>query len=375
MTVIVVLLGVALIFFILTDVFETIVLPRRVSGLFQLTRMLYAISFRPLRAWTRHFKRSQRRETVLSLFGPLALLMLLGVWTIGLVLAYAVLQWAFGSRLASTGGAGAGFGADLYMSGTTFFTLGLGDVTPTTTAARVITVIESGTGLTMLALVIGYLPILYQAFSRREVNISLLDARAGSPPTAAELLRRTCREKPGLLVDFLRDWERLSAELLESHISYPSLAYFRSQHEHQSWLAALTMVLDACALAQVGIDGVPDYQARLTFAMARHAAVDLSQTLRAPPGLVTTDRLPPDELARLRSLLASSGVPLRAGVEADRQLADFRAMYEPYVQALGRRLAIELPPWVPTSVATDDWQTSVWEHSGAARAIGESTAR
>ena len=140
------------------------------------------------------------------------------------------------------------------MSGTNFFTLGLGDVTPTTTSARVLTTVEAGMGFGFLALVIGYLPVLSQAFSRRESAIALLDARAGSPPTAAELLRRRGgrRPSPGRL---LNDWERWSAEVLESHISFPVLAFYRSQHDNQSWVAALTTVLDTCALVITGVDG------------------------------------------------------------------------------------------------------------------------
>ncbi len=143
-----------------------------------------------------------------------------------------------------------GFFTDLYMSGTTFFTLGLGDVVPRSDLARFLTVVEAGIGFAFLAVVIGYLPILYQAFSRREVEVSLLDARAGSPSSAVELLRRHAGvEGADDLCQLLRGWEHWSAELLESHLSYPSLGYFRSQHEHQSWVAALTTILDACARA------------------------------------------------------------------------------------------------------------------------------
>src|SRR5204863_6718456 len=132
----------------------------------------------------------------------------------------------------------------LYFSGSTFFTLGLGDVVAGTWTGRILTVLEAGMGLGFLAIVVGYLPVLYQAFSRRELNISLLDARAGSPSTAAELLRRHFDGNASVeLGAFLRDWERWAAELLESHLSYPVLAYYRSQHSNQSWLAAMTTIL------------------------------------------------------------------------------------------------------------------------------------
>ncbi len=125
----------------------------------------------------------------------------------------------------------------LYLSGTTFVTLGLGDIVPQSPVERFLVVIECGIGLGFLALILSYLPVIYQAFSRREVNIVLLDARAGSPPTAAELLRRHSGPR-GLdaLQQLLHDWERSAADILESHISYPAVCYFRSQHANESWL-------------------------------------------------------------------------------------------------------------------------------------------
>ena len=130
----------------------------------------------------------------------------------------------------------------------------------------------------------GYFPVLYGAFSRREVWISLLDARAGSPPTAAELMRRHSYEGAEQALSLLLvEWERWSAELLESHISYPLLCYFRSQHNNQSWISALTAVLDTSALLIAGVQGHEARQAQLTFAMARHALVDLAQIFPLAP--------------------------------------------------------------------------------------------
>src|SRR6202011_6214444 len=148
-------------------------------------------------------------------------LMLFAIWAFALVLAFAMLHWAAGSSLNVPGGQ-ATFRTDLYLSGTTFFTLGLGDVTPNSTIARVITVAEGGMGFGYLAIVISYLPTMYGAFSQRELNISLLDARAGSPPTAGELLRRHSEFSDNeVLTPYLRDWEIWAAQLMESHLSYP----------------------------------------------------------------------------------------------------------------------------------------------------------
>lgn len=351
-------LALLLILTVLWDAFETIILPRRVRRRMRLTLIVYSFTWAPVSRLARHMRPNGRRESLLSFYGPLALLFLLFIWGMGLVLGFGMLQWALGSALTSPRGR-VGFGSDLYMSGTTFFTLGLGDIVPQSAAARIVTVIESGTGFAFLALVIGYLPILYQAFSRREVSVSLLDARAGSPPSAVEMLRRLGEDaQMDDLNQFLRDWERWSAELLESLLSYPSLAYFRSQHENQSWLAALTTILDVCALVLTGVDSITKQQARLTFAMARHASVDLSQVLGMKHARFKADRLSDADRARARELLAAAGVPLRDGSEADAKLAKLRTLYEPYVQELSARLLLNLPPWLPPGSTLDDWQTS-----------------
>jgi hypothetical protein len=211
-----------------------------------------------------------------------------------------------------------------------------------------------------LAAVISYLPILYQAFSHREVSISLLDARAGSPPSAGELLRRHGQDTKEL-GQLLYDWELWSAELLESHLSYPVLGFFRSQHTNQSWLAALTAILDTCALVTAGVGGGPTRQAQLTFAMARHAVVDLAQIFITSPRALAPDRLPSANLIRLREALAGAGVILQEGIGTDQKLVELRRMYEPYVHALSEYLRMPLPPWFRITMALDSWQTSAWE--------------
>ena len=360
------LTGLALIVVVLWDVFETIVLPRRVTRRFRLTRAFYRLVWYPWSTIAHSFRRSKKRETFLSVFGPLSLLGLLVFWAVTLVFGFALLHYAFGSHIGLVTGH-AGFFSDLYYSGTTFFTLGLGDIAPTGPAARAITVIEASVGFGLLALVIGYFPVLYQAFSRREVNISMLDARAGTPPTAAELLRRH-QEGQSLesLDQFLRDWEMWAADLMESHLSYPVLCFFRSQHDNQSWLAALNTVLDTCSLVMVGIDGIPKWQAQLTFKMARHAVVDISQIFNTSPLKHDGARLPKKDLETLRSVLSDTGVALRNEAGDENTLEELRAMYEPYTHVLSRYLMMPLPGWLPTVRASDNWQTSAWENAPSA---------
>ena len=353
--------GVLLIAIGLWDVFETIVLPRRVTRRVRLTRLFYRFTWAPWSAVAHTIqKKHKRREIFLSVFGPLSLLALLMVWAVTVVFGFAMIHWALGSRIGQM--TDRSFYTDLYYSGTTFFTLGLGDVTPIGAGARAITVLEASLGFGMLALVIGYLPVLYQAFSRREVNISMLDARAGTPPTASELLRRHQEAQSMASLDqWLRDWEMWAADLMESHLSYPVLCFFRSQHDNQSWLAALSTVLDVCSLVMVGIDGLSKWQAQLTFKMARHALVDISQVFNTSPLRHDGLRLSDEELARLRSQLSSQGVVLSDEAGDAQTLHDLRAMYEPYTQVLSQYLMMPLPGWMPKAKASDNWQTSAWE--------------
>jgi hypothetical protein len=351
-------LGIATILVVFWDAFETLILPRRVSRRLRLARMFFRATWGIWGRMSSRFRDPQRRENYLSFYGPLFLLFLVAVWAAGMILGFALLQ--MGGGRARPPGSGS-FATLLYLSASTFFTLGLGDVTPANSFARTVTVVEAGAGFGFLALVIGYLPVLYQSFSRREVRISMLDQRAGSPPSAGELLGRrgTSYNETGAI--FLRDWELWSAELLESHLSYPVLGYFRSQHDNQSWLAALTVILDGCSLVMTGIEGIPDGQATLTFAMARHAAVDLASTIGTPPVPPSPDRLPPEGLEQLRRVLAARGLTLATGEEADSVLRELRSSYEPYVNALSRHLRMPLPSWLPPDDVADNWEITAWD--------------
>jgi hypothetical protein len=344
--------GLALIAVALLDAFETIVLPRRVTRRFRLARFITQYSWVPWRAVAQRLTNSSR-ETFLSFYGPLSLIVLIMVWAALMVLGFGLVMWGVGSFITPSGNH-AGFGGDIYVSGTTFFTLGLGDVRPDSSISRVIAVIEGGSGFGFLALVITYLPVLYQAFSRREVNVSLLDARAGSPPSAGEFFRRLSDHGHlDRMPEFLRQWELWAAELLEIHLSYPVLTLYRSQHERQSWLASLTFILDVSSLALAGAVPAEQRQARLTFAMARHAAVDLSQMVARPASI--EDRLPEADFP----LLLAAADPLLQNVN-ESELRMLRSKYEPNVVALSRMLLMPLPSWLP-SEGKDAWQSSLWE--------------
>jgi len=356
------ILSVFLILLVLVDAFEAMILPRRVGRKFRLTMLLYRTMWPSWRAIARRIPEPKRRHTFLSVFGPFSLLNLFALWAFVLILGFALLNWSLGTKM-STGA------VDLftytYLSGVTFFTLGFGDITPVNTLGRVVIVSEAGIGFGFLAVVVGYMPVLYQAFSKREISISLLDARAGSPPTAGEILLRFAKAGGlGQLDGFLTEWERWSAELLESMISFPVLAYYRSQHDNQSWLGALAAILDTCAVAMASNNGLNTYQAQVTFAMARHAVVDICLILGAPPIEGSGDRQNDGTCSRFLDMLSKSGV----SVDQDtgmKKLKKLRALYEPFLMSLAERLVVTLPPIVHPIEMSDNWRSSAWTRKAA----------
>jgi hypothetical protein len=352
--------SVIVIFVVLHDAFETMLLPRRITRQFRFARFHVRSSWTLWSVLARLTKVGKRRNLMLSQFGPLAFLLLLTLWAVGLIYGFALLYWSLDTPLGVPEEARA-FSVYLYMSGVIFFTLGFGDVTPVEPLGRFLAVLEAGTGFAFLAVVISYLPVLYQAFSHREVTISLLDARAGSPPTAGQLLIRFSRHRSfDALNRFFEEWERWAAEVLESQVSFPLLSFYRSQHDNQSWLAAITVILDTTAFVIASVKDNDAYQAQLTFAMARHTVVDLAQVYNVPPREAAQDRMPREELRALRHELQSAGVTLREGDAVDRKLDELRQMYEPFVNGLSQYFLLALPRLVPESTPVDNWQTSAW---------------
>ena len=181
--------GIVVLLSVLLDAFETVVLPRRVRRQFRITSWFYRNTWVPWARLVSRIKSQTRREAFFGYFGPLSMIGLLILWACGLIFAFALLQYGGGEHLFS-GSQKLNFRLLLYHSGETFFTLGYGDITPVSGSSRFLSVAEAGMGFAFLGVVIGYLPTIYSAFSRREIEISLLDARAGSPPSATELLTR-----------------------------------------------------------------------------------------------------------------------------------------------------------------------------------------
>jgi len=349
------LAGILLVLFALHDSFEALVLPRRVTRQWRVSRLYYRAGWSLWRRASQLIPAGRYRENALSVFGPLSLLGLFACWAAMLIFGFALVHWG---RRTLGDGPGVDFWLSLYMSGETFFTLGYGDVTPSTYAGKLLAVVEAGTGFGFMAIVIGYLPVLYQAFSRRELSIALLDARAGSPPTAGELLRRSGAPEECAEVDrFLVEWEAWAAELLESQLSFPALSFYRSQHGNQSWLAALAVVLDTSSVLLAAGGRPAQRRAQLSFAMARHACVDLCLVFWLPPVEPAGERLTAEELrALLRGTFGGEG----ASDEHLRHLRSLQKLYEPFLQALAEYFQLQLPRFVPERATADNWQRSAW---------------
>jgi voltage-gated potassium channel Kch len=346
------------------EAFEAIVLPRTVSRKIRFTVLFYFFLWRASRLAARLLtKRPAIRESFLSVVAPLGLLLLIVCWTLGIILGFALIHYGLGTPLSN---GETGFGTDLYMSAATFFTLGYGDVVAREGAGRFVSMVEAGMGFGGLALVIGYMPVLYQSFSARERVSLLLDARAGSPPVAAALLAFYGDDARGLEGIF-HEFERWAGSLLESYLSFPILSSYRSQHELLSWLASATCVCDASAFVMTCYKGDSvelrslHRQASLTYAMLRHLAVDLSYILDVGPVVPPEPRLDASTWKGIVGGLAETGAPVLVENGACERLTSLRAAYEPYVYGLSRGLSLSLPGWAAATAGPASWETTAWD--------------
>src|SRR5262245_6536860 len=317
-------------------------MPRRPQRRLRLTRLFNRTTWSLWSRLARRIRSNPRRDRFLALYGPLSVFVLLTLWISALAVGFALLHWSQRERLAHPGGP-PHFADDLYMSATALFAVGLGDLVPVGRIGRLLVVAETGSSVLLLSMLFSYIPTVYQSYVRRELRVTLLEAWAGAPPSATVILRRVAASGDLSHLDaFFADWERWCADLLETHLAYPAIGYFRSQHPLQSWVSALTARLDVAALVKVGIEGLPEWRAHLAFAVARRAAIDLAGILGEPSPRLD-DRLPPRELATLRCELARAGLRLNQSAEADMELNALRSSYEPHVAALATRLMMPLP--------------------------------
>jgi hypothetical protein len=324
------------------------VLPRTaVPGMKRLSGRFYTGSWQFWSIIARRIRTDDRRLTFLAIFGPLSVMLLLVIWAGLAVVAFALIYHGSGSRFLEAGSP-VGFGTLLYMSGSTFLTLGLGDVTSADSLGRMFMVFEAATGFVFLGLIITYMPLLDQAYASREVGGLLLQSRAGKPPNAVRLLRRYAgSDQSEILWGNLRESEHWMATTLQSHLSHPVLCFYRPQHYGQSWLVSLTTVLDTCSLLIVGGEGLVREQARLTYRMGLLLLVDLASALELTVPTRVDSRLTEADLPALRAALSSEGIALRLGPPEGTELVRINHRYDVYLHAMARWLMITLPPWIP----------------------------
>jgi hypothetical protein len=348
----------AVIALMLAEFFITFLLPRRVKRDPRIARGVLRTLWLPWRAIASRLSTGSG-DTMLGVFGPLGLLTILVVLSAGMILGFAGLQWADSSHLGAL--RGADVGDSLYFSASAFFS-GSTSSNPINGLGKLLQVIEAAAGLSFLGIAIGYLPALFQAFSRRETAVTRLDPRAGSPPTAAALLERSSQRGGWAELNaYMHEWENWTADLMETHLSYPILGYFRSQHLRQNWLAALTVVVDACAYAIAYGPKREIDNAELTFRIGRHALADLAlifstRELERQPEVDAGRRLSPEGLRELRSGLENSGLHSEGTAESEHRLERLRASYEGYAIAISRQLQLALPDWLPPDDVKEYWR-------------------
>jgi ABC-type multidrug transport system fused ATPase/permease subunit len=292
------LAGLFLILYVSWDVFNTVVLPRPTPSVYRISRNVTRTGWRAWRWHARRTASADKRERWLAIFAPLIVLVLLAAWVLVLILGFGLLNLAFAPDFNPPI---TSLGTAAYLAATSLFTIGFGDFVPTGPLTRMIGVVSAGIGLGTVALVITYLFSLYGSFQRREVLVTTLDARAGAPPSGLALLE-TCRRSDLLdeLPELFAEWEHWAAEVLDSHVAYPILGYFRSTHDNESWLASIGAMLDAAVLIMTTVQDQPRGRAEMLVAIGVHLVEDVSGFFGfANDGRVGIER-PEYDLARAR---------------------------------------------------------------------------
>jgi len=320
------------------DVFETVVVPRPTPGVFRIGRYLVRGSWRFVRRIGS--RPDARRERLLGLFAPAATILLLIAWMVGLVLGYGLILYAIRDQLRPVP---ADLGTALYFGATSVLTLGFGDVVPVAGPARLVVAAAALSGLGLIALVVTFLFSLFGSYQRREVAVVILGAKAGAPPSAVVLLESLARL--GLadrLPQFFGEWERWIAEVLDSHVAYPLLGFFRSSHDDISWIGALGTVLDAASLVLTTIEDVPRGQAELVKKMGAHMVEDITNLGFHAPGADGVDRESFDAVYRR---LAAAGYRLVPSDAAWPRFSHARSTYAQRLEAMAAYWAVPSAAW------------------------------
>ncbi|MBV9103579.1 MAG: two pore domain potassium channel family protein [Candidatus Eremiobacteraeota bacterium] len=333
--------GAFIVLAVLVDVFLSVIVPRAVGRRYRLSAHIVPPLWRVWRALAINVRDEDRRENVLATFAPLVLVALLAMWVAGLVIGYGIILYAVREQLRPV----PDLGASLYFAGSSLLTIGYGDIVPIASFPRIVSLAAAASGLGVLAVTTAFLFQLFSAFQQREVFVVSLSTQAGQPPSGVTLLENHARL--GIVDDLgnvFTEGQRWSAQVMESHMAYPMLSYFRSSHDHESWVATLGALLDAATLMVSAVDGGPIGKAKLMNGMGRHATHDLGQYFSLPTGSSVGVERHEFEVARAR--LAEAGYRLTSADEAWERFASLRATYATPLDAMARWWRIPPAEWV-----------------------------
>jgi hypothetical protein len=333
--------GVTIVGLNLFDVFQAVILPRATSIRFRVSGHLVRLLW-PL--WSRVAMRiddSEIREDVLGTFAPLSLVGFLVVWAVGCIIGYGLILYGLRTEVRPV----ANLGEAIYLAGTSFLTIGYGDIVPTSGMSRAIGLAAGASGFGIVAVVTSFLFALFAAFGAREHFVVALGARAGSPPSGVTLIEKYARY--GIMSDLdglFEEGMHWAAMTLESHIAYPILAYFRSSHDYESWVAAVGAMLDASTLKIALLDEGPIGHAKFFNTLGSHLVHDVASyfnlSLEGDPGVER------HEFDLARSRLRDAGLSVRGADEAWHEFAEMRGRYAPGLNAMARHWRIPPAQWI-----------------------------
>ncbi len=336
--------GLAVIALVLNDVFQSVVVPRAVGRRWRISFFVWRSSWHvwPALAWRLYAGKDDRREDFLAVFAPFMLVFLLLVWAAGVIFGYGLVFWGLRGGLAPSIHS---LGEALYFSGTSTLTIGFGDLVGRSAGTRFFSILAAVSGFSTFSIVTAYLFSLFASFQTRESFVVTLGARAGTPPNGVNLLciagYSETRDDFSRLMTDAQHWV---AQLMESHLAYPVLAFFRSSHDYESWVGTLGTLLDAATLLMTTVEGSHG-QSRLFFNLGRHATGDLARYFRLDadahdPGIERP------EFDRACDRLESAGYALRNRDEAWKQFVDLRSTYAGHLNAIAA--FFEIPPlqWI-----------------------------
>jgi hypothetical protein len=333
-------LGLLLLTVAFWDLFETVVVPRPTPGWFRLGRYVVRGSWRALRA-IRDVDPRRSYDRVLGLFAPAATIMLLATWLLALIVGYGLVMFALRDELRPIP---QDLGTTIYFAATSLLTIGFGDIVAVGAPARILSITAAVAGLGAVALVVTFLFSLYGSYQRREAQVVSLQAAAGGPPSAVTLLETYAQlDLVPRLPELFRDWQRWAVEVLDSHVAYPVLGFFRSSHDNLSWIGALGAVLDAASLVLTTIEGVPRGEAKLFKRAGAHLVEDIYNLGFRAGAATPLDRSAYDAAC---DRLAEAGYSICRTDDAWRHFEAARATYADRLEAMATYWAAPATQWL-----------------------------